>query len=126
MNDSCLGIPSGPSFRFTHLNTVCIYEFFLSHLLPTCLCQLILHDLFNPRIFGEEYKSCSPSSHNFFQSPVPSFLEHPSPSFLPIIAHLYNTTCKTTVLRIVILIFLHSRQKRPKILDQMVEGIPET
>jgi hypothetical protein len=56
----------------------------------TCPAQHVLHDLIIRMIFGDEYRSFSPSLYNFLHSPVRCnclpqhpILTHPQPMFLP-------------------------------------------
>lgn len=102
------------TFRFPEPNLVCIYVFFFTCLFTSCFTQLILHDLFIQRIFGEEYKWCSPCTQ--FPADSCSFVPWaPSAcSSLDVynqVLHLCHTTGKTLVMYIIILIFLNTKEE---------------
>jgi len=88
-----LGLPSGlfPS----GFPTKTLYTPLLSPIRATCPAHLIILDLINRTIFGEQYRSLSSSICSFLHSPchiVPlrpkyspqhPILKHPQPTFLP-------------------------------------------
>ena len=86
-----LGLPSG--FFPSGFPTKHLYTPLLSPTLVTCLANLILIDLFNLTIFGEQYRSLSSLLCSFLHSPViplrtkyspqHPILKHPQPTFLP-------------------------------------------
>jgi hypothetical protein len=120
-----LGLPSGlyPSGFPTDI----LYVFILSAIRDTCPAYLILLDLINLILLGEEYKLCRFSLCSFLQSPVTSSLFSPnillstlfsnililysSPNVRDQVSHPYRTTGKIILLYIKSLTFLDSRRE---------------
>jgi len=96
----------------------------LSPIHATCLAHLILLDLINRTILGEEYRSLSSPLWSFLHSPVTSSLSSPnillrtlfsntlslrsSLNVIDQVSHPYKTKGKITVLYILIFVFLNS------------------
>jgi hypothetical protein len=106
----CLVLPSGPfPLGFP---TKILYTPLLSSINATCPAHLIL-DFITRTIFGERYRSLSSSICSFLLSPVASYPLGPNTLSTPYsvtdqVSHPYKTTCKITVLYILIFIFLYN------------------